>query len=45
MSGTFTLEVQGLRGESPYVLSVQRGVTSAVQAFRRTAGQSRMGSG
>ena len=44
-TGMFTLEVQGLRGESPYVLSVQRGATSAVQAFRRTAGQSRMGSG
>lgn len=45
VAGVYTLEVEGLRGESAYTLTVQRGVTSAAQAFRRTPGQSRMVAG
>ena len=45
VAGVYTLEVEGLRGESPYALAVQRGATSAVQGFRRASGQSRMVSG
>ncbi len=45
VAGVYTVEVEGLRGESRYTLAVRRGGTSSARDFRRASGQSRMVSG
>ena len=45
VTGVYTLEVAGLRGESPYTLTVRRDATSAARAFRPAPPQSRMVTG